>query len=85
MVTGAALLKRHANQHVPVDTGNLKRSIHANTNGRRIIFEARAEYAGYVEFGTSRMAPRGYMLPAVAAVLPELMQRLGQDIVEGTA
>lgn len=82
MVEGSALLKRMATQKVPVDTGNLKRSIRAATNGQRIIFEARAEYAGHVEEGTSRMMARPYMMPAVASVVPVLMQKLSEEIAE---
>lgn len=51
---------------VPVDTGNLKNSIGVDFDSDDYGFEAgaTANYGGYVEFGTSRMAPQPYLGPA---------------------
>lgn len=51
----------------PVRTGNLAASISAGTNGNGWYGEATASYAQYVEFGTSRMAARPFMAPAIEA------------------
>ena len=50
---------------VPVDTGNLKGSISAKVESpTKAVVEAAAEYAGYVEYGTYKMAAQPYMMPA---------------------
>ena len=48
----------------PVDTGALRGSIKAEIEGTRATIEPHMEYAGYVEFGTYKMAPQAYMRPA---------------------
>lgn len=52
----------------PVDTGNLRASISTSIRGGGMSMEAEigptAEYAAYVEYGTSRMSPQPYMGPA---------------------
>lgn len=52
---------------VPVDTGFLKSSIHAEIAGLTLEMFAGAEYAGYVEYGTWKMAAQPFFEPAVAA------------------
>jgi hypothetical protein len=57
-----------ARQLAPVDTGQLRDSInytfHAAT--LTLIVYAEAPHASFVEFGTSRMAARPYLRPALA-------------------
>lgn len=48
----------------PVDTGNLRSSIDFTVIGLTGEFGARAEYADYVENGTSVMAPQAFVGPA---------------------
>lgn len=59
----------------PVRTGFLKNSILSKFSeaGDTISGEvvAEAHYAGYLEFGTSRMAPRPFLGPAVDITEPE--------------
>lgn len=50
-------IKRRA----PVDTGELRDSIHQD--GGRVVAEA--EHAGYVEFGTYKMAAQPYFIPGL--------------------
>ena len=53
--------------HVPVDTGNLKNSIHANLenlNNLESSVDVGAEYGIYVEMGTHKMPARPYLIPA---------------------
>ena len=53
---------------VPVDSGELRASISAASERRldaRVT--ANAPYAAMVEYGTSKMAARSYMLPAAQA------------------
>ena len=50
---------------VPVDTGALKGSIDANTNGEEVECVAEEDYAQYVEFGTIKMEAQPYFEPAI--------------------
>ena len=68
-------VERIAKTLAPVDTGFLKNSIHTQirtanfrTYGAEVI--AGANYASYLEYGTSRMAPQPYMQPALDRVSP---------------
>lgn len=51
---------RNANALVPVDTGYLKSTIDAGTDGDICWAEATADYAQYVEYGTIHMDPQPY-------------------------
>jgi len=59
---------------VPVRTGRLKNSIHIlKEKELERIIRADTEYAAFVEFGTSRMAARPFMRPALEARRAEIM------------
>lgn len=64
----AKAIYERANQLVPVRTGFLKSTINVLVEEGNISVMAWAFYAGFVEFGTSRMAPRPFMRPAVQEV-----------------
>lgn len=66
---GALVIEADAKRRAPVLTGNLRRSIHhevvLQTESRAVATVGTdVEYAGYVEFGTSRMAAQPYLRPA---------------------
>ena len=65
----AADIERDAKLFAPVDTGFLRSSIGIDMAGNAYYSEAvigpTAEYAPYLEFGTSRMAPHAFMGPAL--------------------
>ena len=68
---------------VPVDTGYLQSTISAETDGATYAeFFAEAEYAQYVEYGTTKMAAQPYFEPALDEALEvfitEAMQALTQ-------
>lgn len=64
-------VEAHAKAVAPFDTGNLRSSIQARPAGfLEAHVVAQAEYAIYVEFGTSRMGAQPYMTPAAEAVRP---------------
>jgi HK97 gp10 family phage protein len=67
-------IKAIAQQLVPVDTGYLQSTIFYRYRAERHVLEigARAFYAAFVEFGTSRMEAQPYIRPAVAMVGPLL-------------
>lgn len=74
--------ERIAKTLVPVDTGFLKNSIHVeegavhsgHTYAADLI--AGANYAAFVENGTSRMAPQPFMAPAQRQVTPGFLAAL---------
>lgn len=81
LVDITALGKRGA----PVDTGFLRSSIKPSDLrrvGQTGVIEGEtgptASYGGYVERGTSRMAPRPYMAPAADAVEPGFVAAIEQ-------
>lgn len=57
--------KEEATKLVPVDTGYLRSTIDAGTDGHHCWAEASAEYAEYVEYGTWRMEAQPYFEPAL--------------------
>ena len=61
-------VERDAKIAAPVDTGNLRNSISTrisgNANTSRAEVSASANYAAFVEFGTSRMSPQPFMVPS---------------------
>lgn len=66
-----------AKQRVPVVTGTLQDSIHAEAD--RVAVDA--PYASYVEFGTSRQAAEAYLRPAADEVQGSTAERLMLRIV----
>lgn len=57
-----------AKPRAPVDTGNLRNSIQAQSTGELSAeVNVGAEYGPYVEFGTHKMAAQPYLSPAVEA------------------
>lgn len=69
-------VERRAKETAPVRTGALKNSIKTDLS-RLSALEAEVgasvEYAIFVEFGTSRMAGRPFLTPALEAVKAEFM------------
>lgn len=65
----------------PVDTGELISSIDGFTDGESIEVYADADYAQYVEYGTSKMEEQPYFRPALAAALNTAKQKW-QDAVD---
>lgn len=65
--SSAELLADTAQQIVPVDTGALRRSIRVRRVAPRQYDVGAGEfYAGFVEFGTIKMAAQPYLRPAIA-------------------
>ncbi len=69
-------VQRYAITYVPVDTGELRTSITAEFQGGILagymdgLTGPEAAHGAYVEYGTSRMAPKPYMMPALVKVIP---------------
>ncbi len=64
---------------VSVDTGNLMNSISSDVDRAALdaVIGPTAHYGGYVEEGTSRMAPQPYLGPAFDRHAPALQRALG--------
>lgn len=87
---GGARIERSAKINAPVDTGNLRASINTTStgDGRRGRMTVRvgptANYAPYVELGTSRMAPQPFLGPAVDehedAIIKALADAFGEAL-----
>lgn len=81
MIKTVAGTKRDAQAFAPVDTGYLRSSITGQTGpstagGVEGVVQAGASYAGYVEFGTSRIAPHAFLGPAFDRNAPGLVSAL---------
>lgn len=80
-------IANQARMNAPVDTGFLQGSIDTavDSSGLAMIISPTAEYAVYVEYGTSRGAPeQPFMRPAVEAVEPSFisaMEAIGGEIL----
>jgi HK97 gp10 family phage protein len=65
----------------PVRTGHLRDSIEATETGPyEWDVAANADYAQFVELGTSRMAPQPFLLPAAQQARAGFFQRLAAAI-----
>lgn len=82
IVAKAAMdIQAHAQNRAPVRTGFLKGSIQAKREkplSWRV--DVQADYGIYVELGTSRMAARPYLIPAVEMVRPSFLSAMSQVV-----
>lgn len=75
----AAVCEAEAKQDCPVDTGNLRGSIHTEKGKLEDLVGTDVEYAVYVEFGTRKMRAQPYMQPGADAAyqrLPEFAKQM---------
>ena len=54
---------------VPVDTGFLQSTLNSESDDFSVFFEASAEYAEFVEYGTWKQEPQPYFRPALEGAL----------------
>lgn len=77
-VRKAALdIQAHAAAAAPVDTGTLRNSIRASSDGElswKVVVGA--DYGIYVEWGTRHMAARPFLQPAVNKVAPSFLEAI---------
>lgn len=80
---GAFIVEAGAKRRAPVRTGFLRSSIRAQeASEREVQITVGAEYAKFVEFGTSRQAPRPYLRPTLneeRSDITEAMRRILRD------
>lgn len=66
------------------DTGRLANSIQADIQGKQATVFTNLEYAPWLEFGTQKIEPRPFMVPAMEKERPKFEQRLSR-IVDAAA
>ena len=64
------------------DTGNLVRNIAFKIDAEKLEGEVGSdiEYAKFLEFGTSKMEPRPWLLPALEAVAPDYAKEMKEKL-----
>jgi len=88
-------IRDDAKGFVPVDTGSLRKSIRVERKGSLEVSiiaggggvinprtGREVNYAGYVEFGTSRMSPQPYMQPALEKNRDEVLRIVKEKVIE---
>jgi len=90
----AEKIRDDAKNFAPVDTGALRKSIRTEKKKLKVSVVAgdggvinprtgrEVDYAGYVEFGTSRMSPQPYMQPALEKNLNEISRIVKDKVYE---
>lgn len=72
-----------ARSSAPVDSGELRGSISAEAcGGSCASVQARARHAAAVEYGTSRMQPRPYLLPMARSMQAEFARECALKLRE---
>ena len=61
------------------DTGELIDSIKVEKRKNTSILKIDADYAGYLEYGTSKMRPRPFILPALMKIKKKLMTMIKRN------
>ncbi len=83
MKSGAEPVKQEAIKLAPARTGKLKRSIRVVGAGNRLALRAggaRAFYARFQEFGTSKMDANPFLNPAMESKKPEALRRIQRAV-----
>jgi len=88
-------IRDDAKSFAPVDTGALRKSIHVERKGKLEVSIVagdggvinprtgrEVDYAGYVEFGTSRASPQPYMQPALEKNRDEILRIVKEKVLE---
>ncbi len=65
-----------ARSHAPYLTGALQRSLHTTNQGLIADVGSDLDYAPFVEYGTSEMAPQPYLGPAVDKAVSVLVRKI---------
>lgn len=84
MMAIAELMVETARVMAPIRTGYLRSTIEAKIREKfQIDFGASAHYAGFVEYGTSKMRGWPFIRPAIEAYQPFLMKNIIDTIFDG--
>jgi HK97 gp10 family phage protein len=81
---GAELIVNYAQANAPVDTGYLRDHIEiSEESDTSVTVVSGAEYSGFVEHGTSKMAAQPFFEPAIEQARGEIEQLLRNAISAG--
>jgi len=72
LLAGAKVILRYALLNTPVDTGFLRSTGQLDREDTSPIVGYAADYATFVEFGTSKMAAEPYLRPAIDEHMDEI-------------
>lgn len=67
-----------------VDTGRLRNSVTHAREGHTMYIGTNVEYAPYIEYGTSKMAPREYIKPSIAGHITQYQEILRSELEKKT-
>lgn len=76
----ASDIEKTAKRNSPVDTGQLRNSIKAETKGLEANIGTDCEYAGYVHDGTYKMAARPFLDMAAEKELQDIEDEIADEI-----
>jgi HK97 gp10 family phage protein len=82
LLAGAQVVYDRSQELCPVDTGFLKKSGFVQVQGDDVQIGYDADYASYVEFGTSKMEAQPFLRPAIDGNEEEILQAVGSKIVD---
>jgi HK97 gp10 family phage protein len=80
LIPGGEVFLYHAQALCPVDTGYLRESGHLELLSDNVLIVFDAEYASYVEFGTSKMEAQPFLRPALDENQDEALQAIVEYI-----
>lgn len=80
LLAGAFTLQRYSMQNAPVDTGFLKNSHESRETGDGAEMAVKANYAFYVEFGTSKWAGKPFVRPAIDTHFDDIVRAVGEQV-----
>jgi HK97 gp10 family phage protein len=82
LLSGAFVLQRYSMHNAPVITGFLKNSHGSVGTNAGAEVQVYAEYAHYVEFGTSKMSARPFLRPALDEHKNEIIEAIEKQAAE---
>lgn len=79
---GCLMIEADAKAYCPVDTGNLRASIHTTIGNLEGAVGTPVEYAPYVEFGTRKMTAQPYLGPAFYENEQKIIDHIAKEVLD---
>jgi HK97 gp10 family phage protein len=80
LLAGAFTLQKYSMENTPVKTGFLRNSHESRQTGDGAEVRVNANYAFYVEFGTSRMGAKPFIRPAMDEHMQEIVNAVAEQV-----
>jgi HK97 gp10 family phage protein len=80
LLAGALTLQKYSMQNTPVDTGFLKNSHESREVDDGAEMAVMANYAFYIEYGTSKMAAQPFVRPAIDEHFDDITRAVGKQV-----